>query len=346
MTQSPNPSHVLHEVRVVRANPAQQAKRWRFHHHTWGDGFDLTLYLRRESALCESEYCRSSLAMWLLVGERDEVLASCESYASQAWVVDADGKLTREPMHTLASVVVEPALRNQGYATKLLDLVLKDLRVAGGSLTTLFSDVGPQLYRRSGHLLHPARESVVRVEAAAKWPSAVNEIGIGDVADLLGPEADRQAAWLGASSVPAFAEIATVERATWFHTRSQYRAWARGQTPHPVVGAACAAGGFCLWTSDAAESVLHILLWRPHSGDGARRLTRAAVAHAAEVGLEQVVWWDADRDTGLDPFHRAPLQPEGAEPRERQGGLPMVAWLDSSRPMPLVWMGIDRLGWR
>lgn len=334
------------EVRLVRANPAQQARRWRLHHQAWGDGFDLTLYLRRESALCESEYCRSSLAFWMLVGDHGDPLASCESYGSQAWVVDAEGKLTREAMHTLASVVVDPALRNQGYATKLMELVQGELRQTGASLTTLFSDVGPQLYRRSGHMLHPARESVRRVAAGEAWPSAVKELGLGDVADLLGPEAERQAAWLGASTVPAFAEIATVERVTWFHTRSQYRAWARGQTPHPVVGAACAAGGFCLWTSDAAEPVLHILLWRPHSGEGARRLTQAALAHAAELGLEQVVWWDADRDTGLDPFHRPPLQPEGAEVRERQGGLPMVAWLDSSRPMPLAWMGIDRLGWR
>lgn len=346
MPTAPAPVDPSSEFRLVRANPAQQAKRWRLHHQIWGEGFDLTLYLRRESALCESEYCRSSLAFWMLVGGHGEPLASCETYGSDAWVVDADGKLTREPMHTIASVVVDPTLRNQGHAGKLMELLQEELRSSGTSLTTLFSDVGPQLYRRSGHMLHPARESVRKVSGAEVWPAGATEIGLGDVADLLVAEADRQGAWLGASSAPAFAEIATVDRVTWFHTRSQYRAWARGQTPHPVVGAGCAAGGFCLWTSDAADPILHILLWRPHSGDGARRLTHAALAHAAELGLQQVIWWDADRDTGLDPYHRPALQPEGVEARDRQDGLPMVAWLDKARPLPLVWMGIERLGWR
>lgn len=346
MTHSSNSPAVEQQFSLIRANPAQQAARWRLHHQIWGEGFDLTLYLRRESALCESEYCRSSLAMWLLQGPRGEPLASCETYASAAWVVDLESKPSREPMHTIASVVVDPALRNQGHATRLMSMLQAQLRREGAALTTLFSDVGPQLYRRSGYMLHPARESVRKVDAGAAWPAHTQELGMGDVADLLQADAERQSAWLGGASAPAFGEIATVDRLTWFHTRSQYRAWARGQTPDPVVGAACKAGGFCLWTSDAAEPTLHILLWRPHSADGARQLTHAALAHAAELGLQQVLWWDADRDTGLDPYRRADLQPVGAAPRDRQEALPMVAWLDAKRPLPLVWMGIERLGWR
>lgn len=346
MTLLPTPPSHQTLFSLVRANPAQQAARWRLHHQIWGEGFDLTLYLRREAALCESEYCRSSLSMWLLLGPHGEPLASCETYASAAWVVDLENKPVRAPMQTVASVVVDPALRQQGYASQLMALLQTELRREGVALTTLFSDVGPQLYRRAGYMLHPARESSRRVDAGSSWPAHTAELGLGDVADLLQADAERQSAWLGGASAPAFGEIATVERVAWFHTRSQYRAWARGQTPDPVVGAACKAGGFCLWTSDAVDPTLHILLWRPHSGDGARQLTHAALAHAAELGLQQVVWWDADRDTGLDPYRRPDLQPEGAAARERQGSLPMVAWLGEAKAMPLVWMGIERLGWR
>lgn len=331
---------------LVRANSVQQAERWRHHHHAWGEGFDPALYLRREAALCDLDYCRAALTMWLLCDVRGQPLASLETYDTEFWSVDNEGQLHRDKGQTLASVLVEPRLRNHGYATMLLDAVMQATRASGNTLTTLYSDVGPQLYRRSGHMLHPSQEVFRRVEAHQAWPDHVQELGMGDVADLLTADAAQQAAWLGASTAPAVCEIAHVERVAWFHTRTQYRSWARGQMASPVVGASAGADGWCLWTADSALPQLHVLAWRPRDAAGARRLTEACLAHAAERGLREVVWWDGDRDTGLDPYHRPSTMPTGAEARTRESSLPMLAWHDSRRPFPLVWMGIERLGWR
>jgi hypothetical protein len=73
-------------------------------------------------------------------------------------------------------------------------------------------------------------------------------------------------------------------------------------------------------------------------------LADAACAHAAELGLRQVIWWDADRDTGLDPYRRAGLQPPEALARDRDKGLPMLSWMGGGF-FPLIWMGIERFGW-
>jgi GNAT superfamily N-acetyltransferase len=334
------------ELTLVRATPAQLAIRWRLHHQAWGAGFELPLYLQREAALAEHEVIASGLTAWLLVQGDGEVVASCESHASEAWTVDADGHVRRESMETVASVLVEPRLRGCGYAMALMRALREQQRQAGLPLSALYSDVGPQLYRRSGYMLHPAVESTRPVAAASTHPAHVDLVGIGEVGELLAQDARELAAWLGGSSAPAFAEVPRVDRVLWFSLRSQYRAWARGQAPPQAVGARAGEDGWCLWSSDAVEPVLHVLLWRPHGVRGAQRLTDACLAHAAQLGLREVVWWDADRDTGLDPYRQPQLQPPGAIRRERSSSLPMVSWLDGSRGFPLVWMAVERLGWR
>ena len=169
MTLSSNSMEAEQQFSLVRANPAQQAARWRLHHQIWGEGFDLTLYLRRESALCESEYCRSSLAMWLLQGPRGEPLASCETYASDAWVVDLESKPTREPMHTIASVVVDPTPLDAyrisdlvGSSPAILDLTAQVARLRHARTTVLIqgeSGTGKELVARALHFDGPWRST-------------------------------------------------------------------------------------------------------------------------------------------------------------------------------------------
>lgn len=330
---------------LVQASPSQQADRWRLHHHAWGEGFDLPLYLKREQALAAAEHCNECLRMWLLVDDHGDVLASCETYAATALVADDLGHSERVPMQTVASVLVAPALRNQGYAATLMQRLVAQLRFEGNAATCLYSDIGPQLYRKNGYFLHAARQAVLTVPADAQWPKAASEVGIGDVADLLAGEAERTAGWLGTATAPTLAELPSAARIAWFHLRAQYRAWARGHQPAQVLGARGPDGGFVLWSADAPEPVLHSLLWRPRSVRDAQVLTQAAAAQARETHLRQIHFWDADRDTGLDPHRQARLQPLGALTQERSDALPMMAWLDSNRPMPLIWMGIERFGW-
>jgi len=330
---------------LVLASPAEQAERWNLHFAEWGAGFPRALFLRREAALSESEYAQGKLRQWLWLGGDGEVLASSETYATKAWYADPGGPHGVVKVESVASVLVAPELRRHGHAAAMMEALVARLRAEGAAVSTLFTDVGPSLYRRSGYHLHPARQSVRDVDAGAAWPAGATELGLGDLADLFERESDHLSAWLGASIAPAIAEIPAVDRIAWFLTRARYRAWARGLQPTEVVGAACRDGGYCVWTAESADPVLHVLVWRPGDHAGAVRLTDAALAHASERGLRQVVWWDADRDVGIDPYRRPPLRPAGARAVDRSDGLPMLAWLDPTRPMPLVWIGIERFGW-
>ncbi len=329
---------------LVQASHVEMAQRWRHHYHAWGSGIPLELYLRREEALNDGELCRKAMRMWLLKNDCDEILASCETYAARIWYGQAEGDLNGLKLETVASVLVEPRLRGQGYAGELLKQLSERLKFEEVAGVALYSDVGPGLYRRAGSFLHPARESI-RVVTGEPWPDAADEITLAHVADLLKEETRHVHPRLAMTSVPSIVEVPTAERIEWFNVRSQFRAWSRGQQPPVVVGARGPDGGYVLWTADAPEAALHALVWRPRSPADAAVLAQAALAQAGEQDLQKVIWWDADRDTGLDPFRAPELQPPGAMARDRESSLPMLAWLDDSRPFPLVWAGIERFGW-
>ena len=329
---------------LVQANHIEMAQRWRHHHQAWGGGMPLDLYLRREEALNEDDLCRKFMHMWLLKNDCDEILASCETYGARIWYGQAEGDLNGLKLATVASVLVEPRLRHQGYAGVLMRELNEKLRFDGVSATALYSDVGPGLYRRAGYYLHPSREST-RPVAGESWPKAADEITLAQVADLLKEEPRHVHTRLAMTSVPAIVEVPTAERIAWFTVRSQFRAWSRGQQPPVVVGARGPDGGYMLWATDAPAGVLHALLWRPRSTEDAAVLAQAAMAQAQDQNLQSAVWWDADRDTGLDPYRTPELQPPLTMARDRESSLPMLAWLDAERPFPLVWAGIERFGW-
>ncbi|MBM4342381.1 MAG: GNAT family N-acetyltransferase [Deltaproteobacteria bacterium] len=328
---------------LVLATPAQQADRWAHHYAQWGTGYERSLFLRREAALAESGFGRTHLRMWLWVDDAGEVLASCETYAGTAWYCDDVGRTSLEPLQAIASVLVVPELRGQGHAAAMMAALSVELRALGTTVSTLFSDVGPNLYRKAGYLLHPARKTVIAVPGHMAAPTGVVELGLGDLADVLERDREELGAWVGGSTAPALAEVVQVDRVAWFATRARYRAWARGTEASPVLGVAV-GDSFCLWSADAADPLLHMLAWRPRTPHDAEKMVHAALAHAAELGLRQVEFWDADRDTGLDPWRRPAVQPPGVG-QSRETGLPMMAWLQQGRPMPLVWMGIERYAW-
>ena len=325
------------------ATPEQQAERWLHHFGQWGTGYSKSMFLQREAALADSAFGQTQLKMWLWLEPNGQILGSCETYASSAWYSDDKGRITPEPLQSVASVLVVPELRGQGHAAAMMTALTGELRGLGTTFSTLFSDVGANLYRRSGYLLHPATQTEVAVDLLAQQHHHTEELGLGDLADLLARDSDEQSAWLGAALAPAVTEVVEVNRIAWFATRSRFRAWSRGQEPSPVIGAAV-GDSFCLWTCDAAEPTLHMLVWRPRDAEAADQLLAAAHVHAANRGLRQLEWWDANRDTGLDPWRRPAVQPRG-QARTRDSGLPMLAWLDKDRAMPLIWMGIERFSW-
>lgn len=330
---------------LERADHLQCAARWRHAYREWGGSFALPLYLKREEHLAMEDFCRTSMRTWLLKDADGAVLASCETYRATLWAADAEGPIEPLHMETIATVLVEPALRGRGYASEMLRQLHETLRFEGVAAASLYSDVGTKMYRQQGYLLHPSRESVLSTSVATHvWPHEAEELGVGDVADAIAHEAERVPRWLASASATAVAEQPSAARLAWFHQRAQYRAWAQGKTPADVVGAKTPDGGYALWCEESPDPVLQMLLWRPNSPRDAFVLTQAALAHASARALGEIIWWDADRDTGVDPFRQPALQLIGAVARDREKSLPMLAWL-ADRPFPLVWAGIEKFGW-
>ena len=162
----------------------------------------LELYLKREEALNDGELCRKHMRMWLLKNDCNEVLASCETYGGRIWYGQAEGDLDGLKLETVASVLVEPRLRDQGYAGTLMRMLGECLTYEGVAAAALYSDVGPGLYRRAGYLLHPARETI-RAVAGEPWPKTADEIALAQVADLLKEETRFVQARLAMTSAPA-----------------------------------------------------------------------------------------------------------------------------------------------
>jgi predicted N-acetyltransferase YhbS len=130
-------------VRLLRATDAQKTARDALTAQVWAGPLTTARFLERERAL-RSHPWASRMTTWLWCAENGDVLSSCETFVSEAFV-GARPCLAA----TIASVFTEPHLRGRGSAEAMLRAVIDALRGEVQAFT-LFSEIGPTLYARLG----------------------------------------------------------------------------------------------------------------------------------------------------------------------------------------------------
>src|ERR1700749_598032 len=142
-------------MELVLADAADKRARDRLTYAAWGEALTPEQYLIREERLCAHEWARASMRSWLWRDADGAVLSSCESYRMCSAVEGERGETW-----AVASVYTEPALRGRGHARAMMDALVARAKAEGVQASTLFSDVAPVLYERSGYAARSAEDLV------------------------------------------------------------------------------------------------------------------------------------------------------------------------------------------
>src|SRR5262249_18049720 len=140
----------------------------------WHEGLTRQAYGKWWDAQRRTAWGHDRLKRFALV-EGDRVLASAKEYHLTAVI---DGK--PEPVLGIGAGFTPPADRGRGYARELIEQLI-DRTDAGAAL--LFSEIGPDYYRRLGFEAIPAREFILRVDARGGGAPAML-VRAGDRRDL------------------------------------------------------------------------------------------------------------------------------------------------------------------
>jgi GNAT superfamily N-acetyltransferase len=305
-------------MRLVLANEAQKAERDTVTYSAWGPPLSVEGYAEREQRLRAHRWPRAELKTWLLCAEDGAVLASCEAYRMDSFLRDPDGVLVPGDSFGIASVFTEERLRGRGYATRLMDLLARELERASprAQSALLFSDVGAPLYRRSGYLEAPAWD----------WRFAPEPGEPSQLVDRLLSEADVPTALARMRRPDApFFYWPTADQVDWFIERERIYAELLPR-PRPEANGARAGDSTALWYMVGPTGTLMVLMFDARTAEDASALLGAARRVAHRSGLSKIVLWEEPATAAL--VARVP----GAVREARDGSLPMVRPL---RPEPL-----------
>ncbi|KAJ1972153.1 hypothetical protein H4R35_004832 [Dimargaris xerosporica] len=329
------------ELVLVPATPAQAKLTWTRTLSVWGKGLTLEQYHEREHMLANTDFARDNLQVYVLVPKDDPTtlnpLAHCDVYKRPCWQLlwserrgDPDlpyCQLVEGDAYSVASVFCPPEYRGHGYGSAMirqLYALLKRNR-ATPSLSSLYSDIGPKFYGRSGWVMYPAEQINVPVNAQVTRPSSLQRIKRltdlmavplidQDCADLkrrlitMGFERSQRAVDPG--YVKSNSVLIVPNRATyrWHWARAIYMGPILGTTVPECVGASVprllatpsseVGPSFMLWFHDFAAKALIVLRTRLAQPSDLELLLQAATDEALAHHLEQIELWSLeDPDT-------------------------------------------------
>jgi len=317
-------------MRLAAASEAQKRERDLLTWQAWGARLTPEQYLEREARLRAHPWTRAGMATWLLLDDAGQVLASCESFRMSSRLRGPEGAECWGASFGIASVFTEERLRGRGFASRMTALVAERLAAEPDAhAALLFSDVGPEIYARSGGYV--ARPAVDR-SLAAEPGEARAEV------DALFTE-EAIAAELSRLPLPEDAILVwpTAIQLDWHLERERVYAGLLGRE-RPAAWGARAGGGAAFWSADFKNDRLVVLLLRATAAGEAAALLRAARRTAAGAGLARVQLWDSGCGVDLDRV-------EGAGPAlARDGGLPMMRPLRAGVRAE-QWRSIPRALW-
>jgi predicted GNAT family acetyltransferase len=151
----------MKDATLRTATSEEQLEILNANHSSWGFQFPLKTYIERESLLGSLPF--SSDRRCHVLASPTKVLASCESYTRPCTII-LDGKSVSGTCWAIASVFTTPENRGKGYASRMMELVLKSCKESGCIASILYSDIGPVFYTRLGWKLYPCVSAFIAVE--------------------------------------------------------------------------------------------------------------------------------------------------------------------------------------
>ena len=263
----------------------------------WGEALTRDQYLIREDRLCAHPWARDIMQPWLWRDADGAVLSSCETYRMSSAV---DG--VRGETWAVASVYTEPALRGRGHARAMMDALVARARAEGAQASTLFSDVAPATYERSGYATRPAEDLVfppAHGTSARGVDALLQEVG------ALEPYVDDFSVW------PTPAQL------DWHLERGRTYGVLLARTALPSIGAR-AGEGVAYWVADWKNDRLIVLWLDAGHAYEAEALVQAARNTAAAARLHEVRLW-------AQPWPWPGRANLGGDRVRRVGSIPMVA---------------------
>jgi GNAT superfamily N-acetyltransferase len=295
------------EARVVQLRPANDdEKRARdlLTHAAWGQRLTPAQFAEREVQLRAHPWARENMTTWFLCGAAGEVLASCETFRMESFAAAARGST-----YGVASVFTEPALRGRGYASRMMERLVRALpaRDPAAQASILFSDVGAPLYERAGYVARPAFDVLQATEAG--------DPGAGVDALVTDATLAAEHARLSRPEDAGFVVWPTAAQLDWHLERERAYAEVFARARPPACGAR-AGDAAAFWAADFKNEKLVVLLAHAPSADALEALARAARRAAGAAGLREVALWDSPAPLGVRLLDGRRV--------EREGSLPMI----------------------
>jgi GNAT superfamily N-acetyltransferase len=124
----------------------------------WHEGLSRAAYGRWNAAQMRTPWARDHLRRYALVDEAGDLLATAKQYRFDVRINDRAGW-----MCGIGAVYTPPGQRGRGHASALVEQVVEQARRDGAWLASLFSEIGPEFYRRLGFESVPLDEVTVDV---------------------------------------------------------------------------------------------------------------------------------------------------------------------------------------
>jgi len=159
----------------MRFVTADAALRKRILDHTWtiwNEGLSRDAYVRWNEAQLRTAWGRDHLNRFALLDDRGDLLASAKRYRYDVTLDERIGW-----MCGIGAVFTPDDRRGQGYASRLIDMLLEQERRDGALMAALFSEIGTAFYERLGFAPVPLDEVTVVVTRKHGAPAMLVRAG-------------------------------------------------------------------------------------------------------------------------------------------------------------------------
>jgi GNAT superfamily N-acetyltransferase len=262
-----------HGFLLTEVSAAERTARDRLTFDAWGTKLTREQYLDRERLLRQTDHGRMAMHTWALRVSNGVIMASCETFRLPL--------LHSGAVEVIASVFVDPPLRGARMASRMIEALVKQRREAGLDGLILFSEVGAEIYARTGFRLLPSpTRTWPRSSAAAPLARGIRSEELGEALEW------RNRMREGRVDIRLLGSIVQ-----WHLARSEFYAGLLGLPRSAVVGARF-GDVQALWVPDYKNNALRVIDATGPAGALLDPIMSVAGREAALLGLERVELWD------------------------------------------------------